>query len=182
MESKEDDVLSLFFNEPTKEWHFEEIIRESKVTRSKTARWLKRFTQDALIRKVKTKGKMPYYESRHDSPAYRNQKRLYALNRLYSTGFLNHLMSLPKARTIILFGSFARSDWYSKSDIDLFIYGSPEGLKLAEFELRLGRTVQVFSCHNQKEIGKFGEGFLKNILKGNMIKGDLDFVRIDVHA
>ena len=182
MESKEENVLSLFFNEPTKEWHFEEIVRKAGITGGKADRWLKNFIIEGLIRRIKEKGKMPYYVSKYDTPSYRNRKKLFAFKMLYAVGFLNHLVSLPKAKTVILFGSFTRSDWYWKSDIDLFVYGEPDGLKLADYEIKLGRDVQVFNCRNQKELEKFGEGFIKNVIKGNIIKGELDFIRVGLNA
>jgi len=182
MESKEDQVLELFFNNPTKEWHFEEILKEAKITRSKADKWLKQFIKEKLIRKIKEKSKMPYYLGNYESPSYKNRKKLFALSQLYHSGFLDHLLSLPKAKTVILFGSFMRSDWYYNSDVDLFIHGEPEGLKLMNYELILHRNIQVFVCHNQKELNKFGEGFIRNIIKGNIIKGDADFLRVVVNA
>lgn len=182
MESKRDNVLGLFFNEPTREWHFEELVKAGKITRSKANRWLRQFISAGLIRRIKSRGKMPYYLSNHDAPQYRNRKRLFALGKLYDSGFLNHLYSLPKAKTVILFGSFARSDWYKDSDIDVFIYGEPDGLKLAEYEIKLKRDIQVFTCQGQKELHKFGEGLIRNVIKGNIIKGEVDFVRIDINA
>lgn len=182
MESKEENILGLFFNEPTKEWHFEGIVREAKITRSKADRWLKQFIKDGVIRRIKERGKMPHYVSNCELPPYKNRKKLFALNKLYASGFLNHLTSLPKARTVIIFGSFARSDWYHNSDIDLFIYGEPEGLKLAEYEMKLNRDIQVFACGKKEELRKFGEGLIRNIIKGNIVKGDIDFVRVGVNA
>lgn len=182
MESKEDNMLGLFFNEPTKEWHFEEIVREAKITRSKADRWLKQFIKDGVIRRIKERGRMPHYVSNCELPQYRNRKKLFALNKLYTSGFLNHLASLPKARTVIIFGSFARSDWYANSDIDLFIYGEPEGLKLAEYEMKLNRDIQVFACGKREELRKFGEGLIRNIIKGSIVKGDIGFVRVGVNA
>ncbi len=182
MESKEESVLELFFNEPTREWHFEEIVREAKITRSKADRWLKQFIKDGIIRRIKELGKMPYYVSNCELPPYKNRKRLFALNKLYASGFLNHLMSLPKARTVIIFGSFARSDWYNGSDIDLFIYGETEGLKLVKYEIKLNRDIQVFACSKKEELHKFGEGLIRNIIKGSIVKGDIDFVRVGVNA
>lgn len=112
MQSKENKILELFFNDPTKEWHFEEILKDAKIARSKASHWLRQFTHNGLIRRIKEKGKMPYYISNYDFPAYQNKKKLFALTKLYDSGFLNHLSSLKTAKTIILFGSFARSDWY----------------------------------------------------------------------
>ena len=182
MESKEEKILQLFFENPTKEWHFEEILKEAKIGRSKAYGWLIKFIKEGLIKRIKTNGKMPYYLSNHDMPAYRNMKKIFALNALYQTGLLNDLCSLNKAKTVILFGSFARSDWYKNSDIDIFIYGNPEGLKIADYERKLHRNIQLFICNNAKELSKLGTGLIKNIIKGNLIKGDLDFVTVDVNA
>ncbi len=182
MESKEEDIIELFYEEPTKEWHFEEIVKNAKITRSKADRWLKKFIKEGLIRRIKERDKMPYYTSNYEHPAYKNKKRLFALNRLYESGLLNHLSYLKKAQTVIIFGSLVRSDWYKDSDIDIFIYGDPEGLKTAEYETKLHREIQLFICHNKKELNKFGEGLIKNIIKGNIIKGDIDFVRVGINA
>ena len=182
MRSKEETVLGLFFENPAREWHFEEILKEAKITRSKATSWLKLFVKEGFVRRIKEKGRMPYYISNYESPSYKNKKRIFALNKLYDCGLLNHLSSLTKAKTVILFGSFARSDWYKNSDIDLFIYGEAEGLKLARYEMKLHRDIQLFSCRNQKELSSLGDSLIRNIIKGNIIKGDIDFVKVDINA
>lgn len=179
MESKEECVLELFFENPTRQWHFEEILREAKITRSKADRWLKQFLRNELIKKVKQKGKMPYYLGNSEFPAYRNKKRIFALNKLYESGLLNRLYSLKKAKTVIIFGSYSRSDWYKDSDIDIFIYGNAEGFKVADYEFKLRRDIQLFVCKNHDELSKYGSGLIKNIIKGNLIKGDLDFIKVN---
>lgn len=182
MESKKEKIMELFFDNPTREWHFEEVVREAKIARSKADDWLKKFIKDGLIKKIKKGGKMPYYLSDYSSPKYKNKKKIFALNKLYETGLLNHLDSLQKAQTIILFGSFSRSDWYKNSDIDVFIYGNPEGLKIADYELKLHRDIQLFICRTKEELEKLGEGLIRNIIKGNIIKGSLDFIEVSIGA
>ena len=182
MESKELDVLQLFFDNPTRELHFEEILREARITRSKAAAWLNNFVKEDLITRVKERNKMPYYLSNYESSAYRNKKKLFAFTQLYESGLLNSLSSLEKAKAVILFGSFARSDWYKNSDIDIFIYGNPEGLNIANYELKLNREIQLFICHNKEELNKFSSGLIRNIIKGNLIKGDIDFIKVEANA
>ncbi len=181
MESKEEKVLELFFNNPTRQWHFEEIVKEADLARSKADNWLKRFIGSKLIKKVKKKGSMPYYISMHNSPAYRNRKRLFASNKLYESGLLNHLSSL-KIHSVIIFGSYSRSDWYEESDIDIFIFGNPDGLKIAKYEQKLKRNIQLFIFRNAKELSRMGEGLIRNVLKGNLIAGNLDFLKVDINA
>src|SRR3989344_2326846 len=171
MRSKENNLLELFFNSPTREWHFEEIVKEARIARSKVDRWLKQFKKEGLVKRIKEKGKMPYYISDYHSVAYQNKKKLFALNTLYNIGLLNHLASLAKAKSVILFGSFARSDWYKDSDLDIFIYGDPEGLSIAKYETKLHRDIQVFVADSKEDLKKLGLDLIKNIIKGNLIKG-----------
>ena len=182
MKSKEESIIELFFENPTKEWHFEEIVKEVKIARSKADSWLKKFHKNGIIKRIKKKGKMPYYISNYNSPQYKNKKKIFALNKLHESGFLNHLNSLQKAKTIILFGSFSRSDWYKNSDIDIFIYGDPEGLKIVNYELKLHRNIQLFICQSKEELIKLGDGLIRNIIKGNLLKGNLDFVEVGINA
>lgn len=182
MKSKEDRIYELFFNYPTREWHFEELVKCAKIARSKADHWLKKCSKESIIKRVKEKGKMPYYRANIVSPNYQNRKRLFALNMLYTSGFLNHIASIEKAETVILFGSFVRSDWYEKSDIDVFIYGDPEGLRIMPYEMQLHRDIQVFICQNKNELQRFGKGFMKNILKGYIVKGNIDFITVDTNA
>ncbi len=180
--SKESNLLELFFNEPTKHWHFEEAIKVASISRKQAVRWLKLFQKERLINRIKERKKMPYYVSNYASPEYQNKKRIFALDKLYNSGFLNHLMNLPKAITVILFGSMVRGDWHKHSDIDLFIYGKPDGLRAGKYELLLNRDIQVFECLDMQNLRKFPEGLLRNILRGDIIKGNLGFVRVQVNA
>lgn len=169
--NKENNILNLFFNESSKHWHFEEIIKEGKISRDKANRWLIKFQKEGLIKRIKEKGKMPYYISDFESPAYKNRKRLFALEQFYKIGFLNHLMELKDARTIILFGSFTRSDWHSGSDIDLFMLGKADDFKQATYEKKLKREIQTFIY---KDIDKIGKGLLRSISAGYVIKGNIN--------
>ena len=182
MESKKNQILKIFFENPTKEWHFEEILKEGKITRSKADNWLKQFIKEGLIKKIKEKGRFPHYIADYQSPSYQNKKKLFGLNQIYESGFLNHLTSLKQAKTVILFGSFARSDWYDKSDIDIFIYGDSQGLKTAKFEMKLHHDIQIFACHDKEGLNKLGIELIRNIIKGNIIKGDLDFIKVKINA
>ena len=182
MKSKKDKIIELFFEEPTRQWHFEEMLKEAKITRSKADSWLKKLIREKMIKRIKEKNKMPYYVSNYESPEYKNKKRIFALNRLYESGLLNHLYSLRKSKTVILFGSFSRSDWYRNSDVDIFIYGDEEGLKIMNYELKLHRNIQLFICRDNNELAKLGPGLIRNIIKGDLIKGDINFIKVDLNA
>lgn len=172
--SKEEQILKLILeNSPSKHWHFEEIVKNAKMTRAAANKWLKRYKKEKLIKTVKEKKRFPYFIVGNNNPVYQSKKRIYALNKLYQSGFISHLMSLKKAKTIIIFGSIVRWDWYKESDIDLFIFGDAEDLHIGKYELKLHRDIQVFICKDKKDLYKFGQGLIRNIIEGYTIKGDI---------
>lgn len=181
MERKE-NVKSLFFNKSTKHWHFDEIVKQSKLSRAQANEWLKRLSKERLIKRVKEKGKMPYYIADYERSSFKAQKRVYALEQLERSGFLAHLISLEKAKTVVIFGSMARWDWHEESDIDLFIYGNDDELEQGKYELKLGREIQVFSAKDRKGLKKLPAGLLKNIATGYFVKGGMDFAEVKLNA
>ncbi|MDD3175789.1 MAG: hypothetical protein PHU51_04910, partial [Candidatus Nanoarchaeia archaeon] len=101
-ESKEEEILKLFFEEPTKQWHFKEIKLLVPIADNKISRWLKQFIKMKLIIKIKPQNKMPHYVSNYEHPEYQNKKKVFAMKTFYESGFLNHLSNLASP-TIILF-------------------------------------------------------------------------------
>src|SRR3989338_8976597 len=179
--SKEKEILELFFNYPTKHWHFKAIKEIIPIADNKISKWLKRFQKEGLINRIKPRREMPYYIANHESAHYRNTKKLFAFTKLHESGFLDYLTSLEKANTIILFGSLTRSDWYNESDIDLFIYGDIDHLNAGIYLSKLHREIQIFSGKNEEDLKQMGPALLRNILKGITLKGDIP-IEVIKHA
>lgn len=172
--SKEENVLRLILeNSPLKEWHFEEMVREAKVTKLVANKWLKKYALRGLIKHVKEKGKFPYYVVGANNPIYYSLKRVYALEQLHYSGLIPTLLSLKTARTIIIFGSIVKGDWYKDSDIDIFILGDISNFDKNIYELRLHKNIELHVFQNKKEIEEVKTGLIKNILNGYVIKGQI---------
>jgi predicted nucleotidyltransferase len=179
MRSKEDAVLELFYNSG-RHWHFEELIEKAGISRRQLLNWLMKFEREGLIRKVKEPGRHPYYMHNYPDPRFLNRKRLYALQRLTESGFLDHLANLD-AKVIILFGSISRADWHSGSDIDVFIYGNDDGLEQGKFEGIFGREIQVFNARSKAGLKRYA-GMLPAIVSGDFIKGSIHNLGVVMHA
>lgn len=172
--SKEERVLELILeNSPLKEWHFEDIIKNAKVTRSVANKWLIKYLQKGMIQKRKKEGRFPYFTVGNNNSSYYSLKRVYALEKLHQCGLLATLLSLKGAKTIIIFGSIARGDWYKDSDIDLFIYGGAEDFDKHLYEEKLKRRIELHLFQNKKELQEVKTGLLKNILNGYVLKGEI---------
>ncbi len=96
-------VKELFYNHPTKQWHFEQIMREAHLSRAQTNEWLKKLIHENIIKRIKPLKKMPHYIANYEHPHYQNSKRLYALEQLHKSGLFDYLLSLDKAKVIVLF-------------------------------------------------------------------------------
>ena len=172
-ESKEENVLKLILeNSPLKEWHFEEIKKEAKVTKLVANKWLKKYVNQKLIKKVKEKGRYPIYTAGQNNTIYQSLKKIYALEKLHKSGLIPKLMSLD-AKTIILFGSMAKGDWYKDSDIDIFILGNPDFDK-HYYKLKLKKNIELHIFENKEEIKKVETGLIKNVINGYVIKGSIE--------
>ena len=125
---------------------------------------------------------MPYYLANYQHPNYQTRKRFFALQSLQDSGLFTYLQQIEDTQTIILFGSMTRSDWHSESDIDLFIYPQAKNINIGKYEISLGRDIQIFSYPNRESLQQLPSGLLKNIIKGNLLKGNLDFIEVKIHG
>lgn len=180
MKSKENKVLELFFNS-SKHWRFEEIRKQVDITRPQLSRWLKVFQNQGIIKRVKKRGNMPYYVHDFHNPKFDIRKKLYAARMFAQSGLLDNLASLPKAKVVVLFGSFSRSDWYNDSDIDVFIYGSDDEFEQGKYELKLHRDIQVHLARDKKDLKRIDK-MLPYILSGDFIKGSVKDLGVEIHA
>ena len=179
--SKESKIIELFFNEPSKHWHFKDIVKYGKISENRANYWLKKLLKEKIIVYNKTIGKMPYYTANFEHTNYKNKKKIYALETFYETGFLKHLETL-QAKTIVIFGSFARADWHTKSDIDIFIIGNDDNLEKGKYENILKRDIQLFTFKNSKEIKNINPNLINNIVNGYFVKGEVQNIIGETNA
>lgn len=172
--SKEENVLKIILeNSPLKEWHFEEIVKEAKVTKAVANKWLKKYVKEGLIKRIKEEGRFPYFTVGNNNPFYYSIKRIYALEQLHKIGLISKLLSLKTAKTIIIFGSIIRGDWYKDSDIDIFILGNLSNFDKKIYEHKLYKNIELHIFKDKKEIREIKTGLIKNIINGYTIKGQI---------
>ena len=176
---RKEDIKGLFFNHPTKQWHFEDLVKQASLTRTNTNLWLKRLIKEDLIKKIKSKEKMPYYIAQYKSQEFKSKKKMFALKQFEESGFLVHLGSLS-AKTVIIFGSFSRADWHSESDIDLFVYGDTSNFEKGYFEKILKREIQVFNYKTKKDIKRLEPTVFPRIIAGIHVKGHGEPFRVTI--
>lgn len=174
-------IKGLFFNESLRRWHFEDIRKETNISRERVNFFLKKLIKEKFILRIKPRGKMPYYIANTDFYHFRSEKRIHGLKMLEP--LFEHINSLKNIKTAILFGSFARGDWNKSSDIDLFIYGDVEDFEKGLLETKLKREIQLFNFKDSKRIKEeLDERLIPNILKGFNIKESISPFEVSISA
>jgi predicted nucleotidyltransferase len=173
----------LFFQDTLRHWHFEAMLQEANLSRERVHFYLKLLLRENFITRIKPRGKGPYYIAKRDEPAFRSEKRLYGLLLLDQSGLFEQLSRNPKIKTAILFGSFARGDWGTSSDVDLFLYGADQDFNQGLVEQKLGRTIQLFSFqHAQAMKEALAPALIPNIIKGFNIKSTVEPFKVLLNA
>ena len=178
--SKEENVLRLILeSSPLKEWHFEEIIKEAKVTKLVANKWLKKYLSEGLLKYIKEKGKFPHYTVGANNSVYYSIKRVYSLDQLHKSGLISKLLSMKSAKTIVLFGSIVRGDWYKDSDVDIFVFGDISQFDKNLYEIKLKKHIELHIFRSKEDIEEIKSGLVKNIINGYTIKGQIqDFAEV----
>src|SRR5690606_2560426 len=125
-------VMTLFFNEPSKHWHFKDIVHQANISEPRASYWLQLLIKEGIVIYHKPKKKMPYYIANFDSIPYQIKKRMYGFNILADSGLFNYFQDYS-SDAIIVFGSFSRGDWHTKSDIDICIIGYNKKIPIDHF-------------------------------------------------
>lgn len=178
--SKEDNVLKIILeNSPFKEWHFEEIVKKAKVTKAVANKWLKKYQREGLLKYVREKGRFPYFTVGEKNSFYYSLKKVYVLDNLHKTGILSKLLFLKNAKTVIIFGSVIKGDWYKDSDLDIFVLGDASEFNKSFYESKLHRKIEMHVFKDENEIKNIKTGLIKNVINGYIIKGRIqDIVEV----
>lgn len=173
-------ILSTLLLHPDKWWYMSDLAKNIGVRVSSLQRELASLYDADLIESRK-EGNRVYYRAQKMNPVFKELQEL-----LLKTSGLKEVLEkglsklLKKATLAFIYGSIARGEDLSSSDVDLFIVGDVRLMALApalkKLESKLGREVNPTIYSESEYIKKLQnkEGFLQTVLadKKIFIKGD----------
>lgn len=166
-------VLAATVLQPTKWWYLSDLAKWLEVTPSTLQRELANLTE-AEILEAKKEGNRVYYKVNLSCPIVNDLQSLFVKTSGVADVISEKLKKFSKKIDFaFIYGSMARFEDLSKSDIDLMIIGD---VKLMDFtsaikqlEETLGREVNT-TIYSRKEFLKSKEtGFIKTVLKNKKI-------------
>ena len=164
-------VLGLLFGQPERSFYLRELVAAAGGGASQVQRELAALTSAGLVTR-EPRGNQVWFAANPASPVFGELKSLIA--KTAGIGDVVRDALQPFARQIVaafIYGSVARGEHDSSSDVDVMVVGSVAPSKLAPVQMalkeRLGRPVRavVYSTSELREHALSREHFLANVLQ-----------------
>ncbi len=165
----QEKILNLFFENPRQEFHIRGIAKSLKLSKTAVSYHIDKFLKQKLVMKEK-KGIFPSYMANQPDDTFRLYKQQYAVKKIVESGLISYLEKELSPNCIILFGSFAKAEYESKSDIDIFVQAEEHSLNLTKYEKLLAHKINLFFEPNPE---KLSPQLLNNIINGIKLGGFL---------
>ncbi len=162
-------ILNLFFEYPTKDFHIRGIAKQIKIPKTTVSYRINKLLKEKIIIKEK-KEVFPSFRANETSEIYRFYKRQEFLEKLIKIKLTDYLEQELHPKCIILFGSFAKAEYDKKSDIDIFVQAREREIDLMKYEKKLKHKINLFFEPN---IMRLSSELFNNIVNGIKLRGFL---------
>ena len=160
-------LLKVFMFNPEESFRLRELSRICKISPPSVINYLKEFEKKELI-KIYKKDDIPFYKSNMDNEKLKVYKKIAVIYELYESGLVDYLWENLSPEVIILYGSYAKGEFISNSDIDLFIIGKEKKIDCKEYEKKIGKNIHIIF---EKDSKKISENLKNNLCNGIILKG-----------
>jgi predicted nucleotidyltransferase len=170
-------ILALFFLNPDQEYYFSEVVRLTGTRQGVIQRELKTLTEAGILN-AERRGRQKFYRANKSNPIFPDLRNI-----VFKTfGIIGQIRDALKPlekriKVAFVYGSFARGEEVTDSDIDLFIIGKAPldeiVSALTNVENAIGREINptLFSKIEFKK--KYSQ---KNHFLRSMVKAEKEFV------
>lgn len=173
------ELLRHFFSRPGERFYLRELERTLGLSVANIRRELKKLEAIGLFASQKV-GNLTYFSLNKKCPLYHEIRSIVLKTAAFGDVIKDNLKEIKGVKYAFIYGSFAKGEEISSSDIDLMVIGDLNRgaltSKLYKIEKAIGRQVNLLS-YSLKEVAdriKKKNAFMAHVLKGKkiMIIGD----------
>ena len=167
-------LLALFLMNPEREMYIREIVRTTGANINSIRRELANLEEIGLLTSTR-KGNLKYYATNKKMPIYDELTSIILKTEGIAKVLKNNLAVIGNLKIAFIYGSFARGDTTTDSDIDLFIIGDVDEDKLIvtvrEIEEKLSREINyvLYTPEEFEERLRNNDPFVSNVMKETKI-------------
>ncbi|TSC94774.1 MAG: nucleotidyltransferase [Parcubacteria group bacterium Licking1014_1] len=167
-------ILELFFRDPEKSYYFRQIGTLLNKEPGVFQKDIETLVKNHVL-KSEYRANSRFFELNKDHPLFEEFKSIF-FKTLGAEGKLKEIFKdIKNVKITFIFGSYARKEENSLSDIDLMIIGNPNEDdffgKISDLESKLSREInyRIFSEYNWQKRIREKESFILSILKNPKI-------------
>ena len=167
------EVLGVLFDEPTETHYLKEISRKIKKAHTSITNSINDLLKEKLVIKEyeeKGKRKFPIFRANLESADFKKMKKVWNLEKLYSSGLVKELYERIMPKSVILFGSYSRGEDVEVSDVDIFVESKKESVELKKYEKILKRKINLLFG----SVSTLEKNLKENILNGIVLEGVIE--------
>lgn len=159
---KMDKMMELIYENPKKNMTVRGIARKTGLSKSTVQKRMKELEKEDILNNKRLFSNSIYAKF---------AKTQYYLGKLYKSGLVDFLIMTSKPSSIVLFGSFAKGESVSESDIDIFLETKKKNIDLLKYEKKLNHKIQLFI---EPDIKKLPDELFNNVVNGIKLYGFFD--------
>jgi len=174
-------VLIFFLGNPYTEVYLRELSRLLKLSPYTVSNILNILLENNLITRRRA-ANLIYFKANTKNLFYKHLKIAFNVKEISDSGLIDYITkNFTAISSIVLYGSVAKGEDSSDSDLDLLVIGQkPKRLALDEFEKKLGRDISIisFKWSEWRKNAKTNKAFYLEIISdGNPLYGYLPVVK-----
>ena len=160
-------AMKLFFDSPGAKFHIREIARLTGLSAPGVSKIVRRLKKEGLLLSEKNYLMENVFASKNEK--FLRLKRCYNLLNIYESGLVEFLQQeYEEPEAIVLFGSYAKGEDSSKSDIDIAVFtNKTKDVRLAGFERKTGRAINLYTIRADE----CKKEFLNSLANGIVLYG-----------
>lgn len=168
------NTLRYFIEDPEKDFHLRGLAKISGRSPSTISSNIGLLKKLGVVSAKSSRG-LTLIRANTESQLYRDAKLFYNLYIIRESGLIGFISENLRPKSLVLFGSFRKSENIPRSDIDLFAeVDEVKRIDLSKFESKLGHEVQLMQA-TSREIGAMRRDIhlMNNIANGIVLEGFL---------
>ncbi|MFH1326054.1 MAG: nucleotidyltransferase domain-containing protein [Candidatus Falkowbacteria bacterium] len=182
LKNNQGKILNLFFKDPEKDYYLREIAKNLGKEPGVFQKAIEKLIKEGIL-KDERRGNLRFFKLNKNYPIYEEIKKIVSKTLGIEAQMKELVDGLEGVEYVFIFGSIAKGNEYSESDIDLMLVGTnvdQDDLieKVSKLEIELGREIN-YHVYDKKEIIKKikdKNDFILNVFNDNKIvlKGNLN--------
>ncbi len=162
-------ILRQFFEQPAKGFQIRGLARSLRMPKTTVGYHVNALLKKGLVVKDR-EGVFPSFRANESSEKYRLAKRQEFLETLMDSGLMDYIEGETRPACVVLFGSFAKGEYASGSDIELFVQAAERPLDLRKYERALGHPLHLLF---ETDLARMSDQLVNSIANGVKLSGFL---------